>query len=88
MPSRRRALAGRRSEASMTRWVRPREMLDEMAAGHVRLLPPTRTGLERLTRAASASEALMQARAAAFEPTRPEPLMGPDGPYLRARINL
>lgn len=75
-------------ESQRGRWVRPREMLDEMAAGHVRLLPPTRTGLERLTRAASASEALTQARAATFEPTRPEPLMGPDGPYLRARINL
>ena len=75
-------------ESQRGRWVRPREMLDEMAAGHVRLLPPTRTGLERLTRAVSASEALMQARAATFEPTRPEPLMGPDGPYLRARINL
>lgn len=75
-------------ESQRGRWVRPSEMLSEMEAGAVKLLPPTRTALERLARSGDAETAMTQARAAAFEPTRPVAVMGESGPYLRATVNL
>lgn len=75
-------------ESQRGRWVRPDAMLAEAEADHVRLLPPTRTALMRLSRAASACDALTQAREASFEPTRPRLLRGADGPYLQAEVNL
>lgn len=76
-------------ESQSGRWVRPEDMLAEFEAGHVRLLPPTLTALRRLSRASSAEEALEQARAAGTpHPTHPLPHLGPDGPFLRAEVNL
>lgn len=75
-------------ESQRGQWVRPEAMLAEAEAGRARLLPPTRTALERLSRASSATEALVQARGFHFLPTRPELLKGPDGPYVHAEVNL
>lgn len=75
-------------ESQQGRWVRPAVMLEDSESGGARLLPPTRTALMRLSRAASGPEALAQARRSSFEPTRPRVLKGPDGPYLQAEVNL
>lgn len=75
-------------ESQQGRWVRPARMLEEAAGEGLRLLPPTRTALTRLARAADGDEALARARQASFEPTRPRVVAGPDGPFLQAEVNL
>lgn len=76
-------------EAQRGAWVKPSEMLAKADAGEVQLLPPTRTALLRMSRSSSAAAELATAQHAATPvATRPEPVMGPDGPFLRAEVNL
>lgn len=72
-------------EAQQGRWVQPQEMLDAADRGEVQLLPPTRTRLRSLVAAGDLTSALRSA--GPVRPTRPWPVAGPDGPFLRAVVN-
>ena len=76
-------------ESQRGAWVRPSEMLAKADAGELQLLPPTRTALTRMLRSSDAAGELAAAQQSPpVVATRPLPVMGPDGPFLRAEVNL